>query len=102
MEIVTISYQTSKIVGELKNTKMSVSILIDWLESVFFRSVNQLLLSLFSSGRYLKVLEIPMSGVNDKIVEKFAESLANLTVLDISYCFKITHLDTTICIITCY
>ncbi|OMO95126.1 hypothetical protein CCACVL1_05567 [Corchorus capsularis] len=43
-------------------------------------------------GKYLKVLEIPMSGVNDKIVEKSAESLANLTVLDISYCLKITHL----------
>ncbi|XP_022733958.1 F-box protein FBW2-like [Durio zibethinus] len=42
-------------------------------------------------GRYLKVLEIPTSEVNDKIVEKFAESLANLTVLDISYCLKITH-----------
>ncbi|XVF51106.1 hypothetical protein PTKIN_Ptkin04bG0158000 [Pterospermum kingtungense] len=42
-------------------------------------------------GRNLKVLEIPMSQVNDKIVEKFAESLVNLTVLDISYCWKITH-----------
>lgn len=44
-----------------------------------------------SCGRYLKVLEIPMSEVSDKIVERFAESLANLVVLDISYCWKITH-----------
>ena len=33
-----------------------------------------------------------MSEVNDKIVEKFTESLANLTVVDISYCLKITHI----------
>ncbi|TYG91635.1 hypothetical protein ES288_A12G278300v1 [Gossypium darwinii] len=42
-------------------------------------------------GRCLKVLEIPMSEVNDKIVAKFAESLVNLSVMDISYCLKITH-----------
>ena len=33
---------------------------------------------------------MPMSDVADKIVEKHASSLANLTVLDISYCLKIT------------
>ncbi|MBA0863192.1 hypothetical protein Goshw_017940 [Gossypium schwendimanii] len=42
-------------------------------------------------GRCLKVLEIPMSEVNDKTVVKFAESLANLTVSKVSYCSKITH-----------
>ncbi|KAH1075303.1 hypothetical protein J1N35_027631 [Gossypium stocksii] len=42
-------------------------------------------------GRCLKVLEIPMREVNDKIVVKFAESLVNLSVMDISYCLKITH-----------
>ncbi|KAH1075302.1 hypothetical protein J1N35_027630 [Gossypium stocksii] len=42
-------------------------------------------------GRCLKVLEIPMSEVNDKTVVKFTESLANLTVSNISYCSKITH-----------
>lgn len=36
------------------------------------------------------MLQIPMSEVTDKIVEKHAESLATLTVLDISYCSKIT------------
>lgn len=41
-------------------------------------------------GRFLKVLQIPMSDVTDKMVEKHAESLANMTVLDISYCLKIT------------
>ncbi|MBA0657263.1 hypothetical protein Goklo_009561, partial [Gossypium klotzschianum] len=42
-------------------------------------------------GRCLKVLEIPMSEVNDKTLVKFAESLANLTVSKVSYCSKITH-----------
>ncbi|KAK8324126.1 hypothetical protein V6Z12_A12G279200 [Gossypium hirsutum] len=42
-------------------------------------------------GRCLKVLEIPMSEVNDKTVVKFAESLASLTVSNISYCSKITQ-----------
>ncbi|KAF8404121.1 hypothetical protein HHK36_009001 [Tetracentron sinense] len=41
-------------------------------------------------GRCLKVLQIPMSDVTDKMVEKHAESLAKVTVLDISYCLKIT------------
>lgn len=40
--------------------------------------------------RCLKVLQIPMSEVSDKMVEKHAESLATLTVLDISYCLRIT------------
>ena len=42
------------------------------------------------SGRFLKVLKIPMSEVTDNMVEKHAVSLANMTVLDISYCLKIT------------
>ncbi|XP_057463868.1 F-box protein FBW2-like [Actinidia eriantha] len=41
-------------------------------------------------GRCLKVLQIPRSGVTDKMVEKHAELLGNITVLDISYCLKIT------------
>ncbi|XP_050203623.1 F-box protein FBW2-like [Mercurialis annua] len=41
-------------------------------------------------GKYLKVLQIPMSEVTDKIVEKHAASLLHLTVLDITYCLKIT------------
>ncbi|CAL5380060.1 unnamed protein product [Camellia sinensis] len=41
-------------------------------------------------ARYLKVLQIPMSEVTDKVVEKHAGSLVNITVLDISYCLKIT------------
>ncbi|XP_077251571.1 F-box protein FBW2-like [Tasmannia lanceolata] len=43
-----------------------------------------------NAGKCLKVLKIPMSHVTDRMVEKHAESLANLTVLDISYCLKIT------------
>lgn len=38
--------------------------------------------------RCLKVLQIPMSEVSDKMVEKHA--VATLTVLDISYCLRIT------------
>ncbi|KAF9608458.1 hypothetical protein IFM89_009824 [Coptis chinensis] len=41
-------------------------------------------------GRCLKVLQMPMSDVTDKIVKKHAESLKLLTFLDISYCVKIT------------
>ncbi|CAL5330664.1 unnamed protein product [Camellia sinensis] len=41
-------------------------------------------------ARYLKVLQIPMSEVTDKMVEKHAGSLVNITVLDISHCLKIT------------
>ncbi|KAL6959033.1 hypothetical protein U1Q18_015474 [Sarracenia purpurea var. burkii] len=41
-------------------------------------------------GRCLKVLQIPMSEVSDKMVEKHAESLVNITVLDISYCLRIS------------
>ncbi|WCJ43644.1 hypothetical protein M5689_024372 [Euphorbia peplus] len=41
-------------------------------------------------GKYLKVLKIPMGEVTDKMVEKHAQSLLNLSVLDISYCLKIT------------
>lgn len=42
------------------------------------------------SAKCLKVLQIPMSDVTDKMVEMHAGSLANVTVLDISYCLKIT------------
>lgn len=41
-------------------------------------------------GRCLKVLEIPMSEITDLMVLKHAESLENLTELDISYCLRIT------------
>ncbi|WCJ43642.1 RNI-like superfamily protein [Euphorbia peplus] len=41
-------------------------------------------------GKFLKVLKIPRSDVSDKMVEKHAESLVNLSELDISYCLKIT------------
>ncbi|XP_058097180.1 F-box protein FBW2-like [Magnolia sinica] len=43
-----------------------------------------------SFGKCLKVLKIPMSQVIDKIVVEHAGSLSMLTVLDISYCVKIT------------
>ncbi|KAI8552601.1 hypothetical protein RHMOL_Rhmol06G0279200 [Rhododendron molle] len=46
--------------------------------------------SLANCGKSLKVLQIPMSEVTDKMVQKHAESLANISVLDISYCLKIT------------
>ncbi|XP_072977031.1 F-box protein FBW2-like [Typha angustifolia] len=42
------------------------------------------------SASFLNVLQIPMSDVTDQIVEKYAEFLPHLTVLDISYCLKIT------------
>ncbi|OVA10437.1 hypothetical protein BVC80_917g62 [Macleaya cordata] len=41
-------------------------------------------------GKHLKVLQIPMSGVNDKMVEKHAEALPMVTFLDISYCLQLT------------
>lgn len=53
-----------------------------------FKSVNAPIF--FCSGRCLEVLKIPVSSVTDKMVTKYAESLTNLTVLDISYCMKIT------------
>ncbi|XP_043714716.1 F-box protein FBW2-like [Telopea speciosissima] len=46
--------------------------------------------SIANCGRFLKELRIPMSDVTDKIVVRYAESLTMLTVLDISYCLKIT------------
>ncbi|EHA8587266.1 F-box protein FBW2-like [Cocos nucifera] len=42
------------------------------------------------SARFLNILQIPMSEVTDQMVEKHAQSLLALTVLDISYCLKIT------------
>ncbi|XP_077213436.1 F-box protein FBW2-like [Tasmannia lanceolata] len=43
-----------------------------------------------NAGKFLTVLKIPMSDVTDRMVEKHAESLATVTVLDISNCVKIT------------
>ncbi|KAK9167629.1 hypothetical protein Scep_002820 [Stephania cephalantha] len=40
--------------------------------------------------RFIKVLQIPMSAVTDKMVEKHAQSFSTLTFLDISYCLNIT------------
>ncbi|XVF12774.1 hypothetical protein REPUB_Repub08aG0148500 [Reevesia pubescens] len=62
-----------------------------WLELVNFITRNRFLAFVFSIGKHLNVLEILMSEVNDKIVEKFVESLTNLIALDISYCLKITQ-----------
>ncbi|KAJ9558288.1 hypothetical protein OSB04_012902 [Centaurea solstitialis] len=42
-------------------------------------------------GRSLKVLEIPRSSITDQMVLKHIKPLPNLQVLDISYCYKITH-----------
>ncbi|XP_065859354.1 F-box protein FBW2-like [Euphorbia lathyris] len=41
-------------------------------------------------GKNLKVLKMPMSEVTDEMVERHVGSLVNLSVLDISYCLKIT------------
>ncbi|CAL5031774.1 unnamed protein product [Urochloa decumbens] len=43
-----------------------------------------------ASGKLLNVLQIPMSEVTDQIVERHAECLPALKVLDISYCLNIT------------
>lgn len=45
---------------------------------------------LANCARSLKVLQIPMSEVTDKMIQKHAESLSNISVLDISNCLKIT------------
>ncbi|PIA25248.1 hypothetical protein AQUCO_12100005v1 [Aquilegia coerulea] len=45
---------------------------------------------LVNCERCLKVLQMPMSEVTDRMVEKHAESLKMLTTLDISNCNKIT------------
>ncbi|THU60057.1 hypothetical protein C4D60_Mb07t08620 [Musa balbisiana] len=52
--------------------------------------VSLKVLCLSPTVRFLSVLQIPMSDVTDQIVEKHAESFSTLTVLDISYCLKIT------------
>ncbi|KAI3739258.1 hypothetical protein L2E82_29657 [Cichorium intybus] len=51
-------------------------------ESGFFFAAN--------CGRFLKVLEIPMSGITDQMVSKHIKPLPNLAFLDISNCLKIT------------
>lgn len=43
-----------------------------------------------SSAKCLKVLTIPGSNVSDQMVIRHAESLANLTHLDVSHCLKIS------------
>ncbi|CAN6248835.1 unnamed protein product [Urochloa humidicola] len=43
-----------------------------------------------ASGKLLNVLQIPMSEITDQTVEKHAECLPALKVLDISYCLNIT------------
>lgn len=45
---------------------------------------------LLDSGRLLNVLQIPMSEITDHTVEKHAECLPALKVLDISNCLNIT------------
>ncbi|KAK8944123.1 F-box protein FBW2 [Platanthera zijinensis] len=42
------------------------------------------------SGDHLKVLQIPMSDVNDLTLQKYSSFLRALTTLDISYCRRIT------------
>ncbi|XP_071718857.1 F-box protein FBW2-like [Rutidosis leptorrhynchoides] len=51
-------------------------------ESGFFYLAN--------CGKYLKELHIPMSVINDTMIQKHMKPLPNLTVLDISNCFQIT------------
>ncbi|KAI3877008.1 hypothetical protein MKX03_024593 [Papaver bracteatum] len=41
-------------------------------------------------AKHLKVLQIPLSGVTDKMLEKHATSFGKLTFLDISNCLHIT------------
>ncbi|XP_026406574.1 F-box protein FBW2-like [Papaver somniferum] len=41
-------------------------------------------------AEHLKALQIPMSGITDKTVEKYVTSFAKLTFLDISNCLQIT------------
>nr|XP_009410174.2 PREDICTED: F-box protein FBW2-like [Musa acuminata subsp. malaccensis] len=55
-----------------------------------YRLSNSGFVYVATSVRFLSVLQIPMSDVTDQIVEKHVESFSTLTVLDISYCLKIT------------
>ncbi|XP_065877173.1 F-box protein FBW2-like [Euphorbia lathyris] len=55
-----------------------------------FKLGNRGFISAANWGKNLKVLEIPMSEVTDKMVERHVDSLVNLSVLDISYCLNIT------------
>ncbi|PIA47324.1 hypothetical protein AQUCO_01400174v1 [Aquilegia coerulea] len=55
-----------------------------------FRLSNAAFAFLANCERCLKVLQIPMSDVTDRMVMKHAESLKMLTTLDISNCDKIT------------
>ncbi|KAG9446739.1 hypothetical protein H6P81_012867 [Aristolochia fimbriata] len=43
-----------------------------------------------SCGKFLKVLNTPMGEISDVMVEKYAGAFTALTVLDISFCLKIT------------
>ncbi|PWA50250.1 F-BOX WITH WD-40 2 [Artemisia annua] len=44
-----------------------------------------------SDGKFLKVLEIPVSSITDQMVLKHIKPLPKLTTLDISNCLKITR-----------
>ncbi|XP_008798492.1 F-box protein FBW2-like [Phoenix dactylifera] len=55
-----------------------------------FTGMTQIIKVTTSIARFLNILQIPMSEVTDQMVEKHAESLSALTVLDISNCLKIT------------
>ncbi|MFS7988242.1 putative leucine-rich repeat domain superfamily, F-box-like domain superfamily [Helianthus anomalus] len=41
-------------------------------------------------GNFLKVLQMPMTDITDKLVSKHIKPLPNLTVLDVSHCVNIT------------
>nr|XP_043612324.1 F-box protein FBW2-like [Erigeron canadensis] len=41
-------------------------------------------------GKFLKELQMPMSVITDQMLSKHIKPLPNLTMLDVSYCFKIT------------
>ncbi|KAK3144647.1 hypothetical protein QOZ80_4AG0315890 [Eleusine coracana subsp. coracana] len=55
-----------------------------------YRIGNAAFTCVAASGKLLNVLQIPMSDVTDGAVEKHAECLPALRVLDISNCLKIT------------
>ncbi|KAJ0785754.1 putative leucine-rich repeat domain superfamily [Helianthus annuus] len=44
----------------------------------------------FLSGNFLKVLQMPMTDITDKLVSKHIKPLPNLTILDVSHCINIT------------
>ncbi|KAF5779265.1 putative DNA-binding pseudobarrel domain superfamily, leucine-rich repeat domain superfamily [Helianthus annuus] len=42
------------------------------------------------SGNFLKVLQMPMTDITDKLISKHIKPLPNLTILDVSHCINIT------------